>query len=282
MVVRILALVAALVLSLAPFNVGHASDRYEGVIVIDGTQCYEITPAGEIKPWGMPMAAGTRVSIFTVDHQFSEDWTLIGFGSDSSEGCLVSKGSVEAVTSDPVPDEPEPTVEPTIAPTPIEPEVEPTTEPDPTETTPIEEVNPTVEPTVEPTTEPEPELVEKTDPVYEPEPTVEPESTELTVVDETAVLATATTEAVSVDPTPVAHGALGVTTLPRTGTGSGDSSVDTFDWAFLVKTILLALAILAVVVLLFFGMGCIDGWRDYRDGVDTGASRVLKKVLGKP
>lgn len=307
--VRVLALVAALVLSLGLFGTSRADDRHQGVIVVDGTQCYEVTPAGEFKPWGLPMAAGTRVSIFTVNHKWSEEWTLIGAGAASNEGCLVSKGSVEAVQTDPVPDEPEPTIEPTavlteeptVAPTEVSTEVStavptenptevsteaPTEEPEPTEVSteiPIVEPTETVAPTVEPTFDSEPTetiVPEDIAPVEDGEATEEMtfEQERQEEVADPSMAAVQETESPAVVPGNTVY----VTTLPVTGTGSGDQ-FSLADWGyFIMKVILVVVGFAALLVLAVALPQSVNGWRDYKQGYDTQMSRVIRRVLGSP
>ena len=98
--IRILALLVALVALFVTINSVVADGRYGGIIVTDGADClieefdddpYTVDPLVTFKT----LPINTLVNIFPVEHKW-EGMTLIGIGPDN-ETCLVDSSAVEAV-----------------------------------------------------------------------------------------------------------------------------------------------------------------------------------------
>jgi hypothetical protein len=268
MVVRVLALAAALGLFLGLFGTVSADGRYQGMIVIDDTSCGD--PSLE-ETW-VVLEHGTLVSVFPT--QATETAQLIGTGPVGGETCWVPAGSVVPYTSIPT-SEPteEPTTEPSIEPTKesiVLPTEVPTEEPS-YNSEPIETVVPNQAQPVE-----DDMIADASNEDASEEVTFEQEQQE-ELTEQSTIPAQETQS-----PAVVSGTAVFVTTLPVTGTGSVDQT--TFiDWVGLIAKILsVAAGITALVAIAIVLPGSIDGYRDYKEGYDTQMSRAFKRVLGSP
>lgn len=254
--VRFSALVAALICCLfvsftAAAQDGPRTDYPSGFVIADDTPCYALITDAE--PWTY-LAANTDALIYTDP---SEPWVLIGVYPDENnsrnscwvESTLVSPGMGTPATE--VPTE-EPTTEPTALPE--TPEVVPPTEVEPTEV--VE--TPAAEPTESAPTEVATQVVES-------------EEDE----EEIAPAAAAPTEA----PEETSTNEVVVTILPVTGSGPDSDDGDFFSF---VAWMLLAAAGLLVLITgapCYIVAGIIDGYRDYKEGFNTPASRAWARVI---